>query len=491
MAKVRTPTDHHVRVLLLRGICLSYFVSFVSLGVQLPGLIGPDGISPWGDLLAAASAEAARAPVTGLLPVDRMLTVPTLGWWLPLRGGAELLAFVGAAAAVLGLAARWQRPALAVAWICWLSLVGLGQRFLSFQWDTLLVEAGLLALLLAPPAARPAEAPPPVAMWAFRLLVFRLMFFSGWVKLASGDPTWRDLSAMTHHYETQPLPNPLSWYAHHLPTLWHQVEAVVMFGVELLLPFAVFGARRPRAVAFAGFTLLLGMLALTGNYGVFQLLSLVVCLSLLDDEHLSVLRRGRAPKPSPPSPRRGGIATAIVAALWMLAALQGGVRYLRVTPPAPVAAALDVVAPWHLTSAYGLFAVMTTERPVPVLEGRWGDGEWTELTWRWQPTDPAAAPPTVAPHMPRVDWMLWFAGLGTCDRNPWATALLQRVVDGSAPVADLVGDLRLQGAAPDAARLVLYRYRFTEPGSPDAAAGRWWTREAVTEYCPAITRDRR
>jgi hypothetical protein len=231
-------------------------------------------------------------------------------------------------------------------------------------------------------------------------------------------------------------------------------------------------------------------LAATGSYGWFQVLSLVLCLSLLDDDHWRRLRPAwkprRAPAP-PPWSRRAVQATA--GALFAVSLLGLPPRYAGVDLPAPLNTVRAAAARARVVSHYGLFARMTTERPIPALEVRWGDGEWTELTWAWQTSDVHAGPAQVAPHMPRLDWMLWFAGLSDCRDHQWARNLLRRVVAGSAPVGDLIGDLRLAGTPPDQARFTLYRWTFTASGSPEAAAGQWWTRTAVSQYCATVTRE--
>lgn len=485
----RPPTYELTGALLVRGVALVYLIAALSLWPQLDGLIGPDGLLPLTYLLSQGRVLAQDYALTGIPTLDRLALYPTLAWFLPWETAGSWLAGLTAAAALAALAGLRPGPALAVAWVGWLSLVVAGQTFLAFQWDALLLEVGFATLLIAR-WGNVQTAAPVEGIWLLRWILFRLVFFSGVVKLTSGDPTWRDGTAMSFHYLTQPLPNALGWWAWQLPGWWHRVETFVMFIIELPVALLILGPRRFRPAVLAAVAGLMLTLAATGSYGWFQVLSLVLCLSLLDDDHWRRLRPAwkprRAPAP-PPWSRRAVQATAGV--LFAVSLLGLPPRYAGVDLPAPLNTVRAAAARARVVSHYGLFARMTTERPIPALEVRWGDGEWTELTWAWQTSDVHAGPAQVAPHMPRLDWMLWFAGLSDCRDHQWARNLLRRVVAGSAPVGDLIGDLRLAGTPPDQARFTLYRWTFTASGSPEAAAGQWWTRTAVSQYCATVTRE--
>jgi hypothetical protein len=479
------PGQEITRVVFLRALGAIYLIAFASLLGQVDGLVGPQGISPLGPLLARVTEVAAAQPITGWPHLDHQLLAPGLVWWLPTDHAAAWLSWLGLAASALTLSGRFQGPALLTCFVAYLSLGTACQRFLSFQWDTLLCEVGFAALLIAPWGRQASHAAVPWGFWTLRWILFRLMLFAGYVKLASGDSAWWDGTALGYHYETQPLPNPLSWYVHHLPMAWHRLETLLTFVVELPLALLALGPRRLRGYAFGAYTGLMALLFCTGNYGFFQLLTVVLALSLLDDQHWRKLRPTlKPPRLADPGPWRRG-AVGAVAALLVATSLVGmAPRYFNQELPGPLDRVRATASTFRVVNHYGLFARMTRTRPIPVLEARWGDGAWTELTWRWQTSDPEAAPGVVAPHMPRLDWQLWFAGLSDCAHQPWAPALLRRVVEGSQPVAALIGDLRLAGSPPDEARLVLYEYQFSDPGSGEA----WWTREAKGVYCPAVAR---
>ncbi|HEY8232159.1 MAG TPA: lipase maturation factor family protein, partial [Vicinamibacteria bacterium] len=259
------PTHGQVRWLFVRALALVYLCAFLSLAVQVDGLIGSRGILPAQELLGYVRER------TG---IERYWLLPTL-FWLDASDGALLLACGGGAALSLALLAGLVPvPVLALLWALTLSLAGVGQVFLGYQWDALLLETGLLAVFFAPGGLRPGVAgePPRLPLWLLRWLLFRLMFGSGLVKLASGDPTWRSFSALDYHYWTQPLPTWLGWYAHQLPSWFQHASVAAMFGIELLAPWLVFAGRRARLVAFFPLAGLQLLIAATGNYAFFNLL---------------------------------------------------------------------------------------------------------------------------------------------------------------------------------------------------------------------------
>lgn len=195
-----------------RALAAIYLIAFLSLAGQARGLWGEQGISPANSYLKAVDQQVGR---------EGLWRLPSVFWLSAGDGalvGAALLGAVAAAAAFAGIAQGWM---FFLCWILYLSFVSVGQEFLSFQWDILLIETGFLALFAVPWLTvfgwSVAPEAPHLVRWAFYLLLFKLMFLSGVVKLASGDPSWRDLSAMTYHFWTQPLPNPLSPFMHALP----------------------------------------------------------------------------------------------------------------------------------------------------------------------------------------------------------------------------------------------------------------------------------
>src|SRR3989454_9406556 len=320
---------------------------------------------------------------------------PTVCWVG--RGGGMLraLAWGGTALALLLVAGVAQAPVLLLLWLCYLSLAVVGQTFLWFQWDGLLLETGLLAVLYAPTQLRPslAREPAPSAgvRWLVWALVLRLMFLSGITKLASGDPAWRHLTALDYRFGPQPLPPWTAWYAQQLPGWVHQGMTLGMFAIELGAPWLIFAPRRFPGLRVAACVLLvLGQLgiALTGNYGFFNLLAIVLCVPLVDDATLGRVLPLRLDvgEPEPLWKRRAvRVLVPVVAVLSLLAFVREIVQTLpgargRAPFENPL---LDAVAPFRSINGYGLFRVMTTERPEIVVEGSRDTVAWREYRFRW------------------------------------------------------------------------------------------------------------
>jgi hypothetical protein len=475
-----------VRWLYLRGLGLIFCIAFASLLPQLSGLMGPEGLEP-----AASWLDWAR---TQLGPA-RFLRLPTLCWVL--GSGTGALRAVGLAGLgcgvllVVDVAPRW---ALVGAWACYLSLVSVGGDFLSFQWDVLLLEAALVSLPLAPghllPGGRMPE-PRRGAILLVRLLLFRLMFMSGVVKLASGDTAWHSLTALEFHYWTQPLPNAIAYFVAQLPVAFHRASVAGMFAIELGAPFLLFGPRRVRLVGVGALAALQVGILLTGNYGFFNLLTLMLCLAALDDGALArwsfFQRPALGAAPLPRHPRAWGAAFASFAAVYTLLALSSDVERLGLVHlPSPLRWVREQVEPLRSINTYGLFAVMTTERKEIVIEGSADGQTWREYLLHWRPGLLDEAPRFVAPHQPRLDWQLWFASLSRCGDNPWLLRLQEELLQGAGSAQGFFRQNPFPEAPPRFIRTRLFDYRFT-PLSEWRATGAYWTRQELGPYCPPLT----
>src|SRR5262249_4974481 len=260
---------------------------------------------------------------------------------------------------------------------------------------------------------RAPAAPPRLGVWLMLWLLFRLMFGSGIVKLASGDPTWRNLTAMTFHYETQPIPTPVAWYAHQMPLQFQKASTAATLAVELVAPFFVVATARLRRAAFGLLVGLQLMIAITGNYAFFNILAAGLCLYMLPDRAVG----------APVFPRERirnllliAVAVVIVPVSATMFAARLGVELPIYPLVSPVA---DFVEPLRSVNTYGLFAVMTTSRPEIIVEGS-NDGEqWMPYEFAYKAGDVRRRPPWVAPHQPRLDWQMWFAALGDASGEPW------------------------------------------------------------------------
>jgi predicted DCC family thiol-disulfide oxidoreductase YuxK len=472
--------------LFLRLLGLVNLIAFLSLWVQLDGLVGPRGIMP---------AQAYLDAVHAQLGVARFWALPTLCWFF---GGGAFLHVLCAAGVALSLALMaGVAPAicLGLLWVAYLSLCGAGQVFMDYQWDALLLEASLLAVALAPWkwwAGRIRTDPPRLARWLLWWLLIRLMLLSGAVKLLSGDPSWWRLTALYYHFQTQPLPTWVAWYAQQLPPWMLRMSCALMFAIELGAPLLLLFPRHGRHLGAGLLILLQALIALTGNYTFFNLLTASLCVLFFDDAFWrGILRRwrrrdapGAAPVPARPEsrwcPRRVLVPAAdVVFLLTLLVSLPSLAR--RVAWPPWMDTVLEVVEPLRSFNSYGLFAVMTKDRPEIVIEGSDDGRTWLPYDYKAKPGDPRRRPGFVAPHQPRMDWQLWFAALDYPNNDPWVAALCLRLLQGSPDVLGLFASNPFPHRPPREVRAVLYDYTFTTP-AVRAATGRWWDRTPVDLY---------
>ena len=445
--------------LLVRGIALCGLAAFVSLWWQIEGLIGPGGVLP---------ADAFLDAVTGVRGGERYWLLPTVFWLDASPVALHGVCAMGAAATLLALAGRWRCIASVVAYVCYLSLLGAGQVFLSYQWDILLIECFVAAAVLA--------RAPTLGVWLTRLVLLRFMFLSGFVKLASGDPTWADGTALAYHFETQPLPTALAWYAHHAPAVLLEWAVTATLFIELVLPFCILLPRNVRLVAAVAFVLLEFLILATGNYNFFNVLTIVLCLALLDDRLLPVGRGTIRPGGSRMGARLAG---GCVIALGVCVTLQATWR-----PPGVLSEVVHTVRPLRLANPYGLFAVMTRERDELVVQGSLDGETWRDYAFPFKPGDRAQAPRWATPHQPRLDWQMWFAALTTPERAPWMYDFAFALLEARPAVLALVVD-PFDGARPTYVRVLRYPYRFTT-AEERARSGDWWARGTETIWLPAL-----
>jgi len=477
-----------------RGLGAIYLVAFTSLRAQALGLYGERGILPARPYLERLRDAERQRDDEKLRHASggarqrrrsrwrRLWRAPTLLWLDASDAGLLRLGRLGqlaGGALALGLAPRL---AAAAAWAAYLSFMTVGRELLGFQWDVLLLEAGLQAML-----GRPRRL-------LTRALAFRLQLESGLAKLASHDPTWRDFSACCYHQETQPLPTTIGWYAHHLPRRAQQLGTALTLLVECVVPFLAFGPRAVRRTAFAILTAFQGLIALTGNYGFFNWLTAVLNLAVIEEPlEESLQEPAKRALPGRAARRRrlaarilrvaahsvDGVATAVLLLL-DLAELTG-----RVRPRARVPALLDrlgeAVAPLRVVGSYGLFSMMTTTRLEVVIEGSDDGRGWREYQFRYKPGDVRRAPRWVAPHQPRLDWQMWFAPLGY--PLDWFASFLTRLLQGSPDVLALLDTNPFPAAPPRYVRALLYDYKMTDLET-HRRTGAWWVRTPIGIYFP-------
>jgi predicted DCC family thiol-disulfide oxidoreductase YuxK len=357
--QVRPPQYTVASSLFARAIALIYLFAFASFGRQVRGLIGAQGIQPVTEFFTEVLRQ---------LGPNGFWRVPTIFWWIRSEFGLESIVWGGAVIAGVAAIGRphtsGQKAAFVLLFVYYLSIVNAGQIFMSYQWDFLLLEAGFLAIFLKPSFIR---------VWLFRWLLFRLMFESGAVKLLSHDPLWRNLTALAVHYQTQPLPTPIAWYVFQAPLWFQQASTVLVFAVELGLPFLMFGPRRLKQIAAFGTIGLQILILLTGNYTFFNLLAIALCLFLLDDQFFkrSKTPKMEAPLPAASSSRRtkpvvtysNRYVSQALFAFVMILSITGLAGMFDIRVPAFVSAAISPAAPFGVVNQYGLFATMTPSRP--------------------------------------------------------------------------------------------------------------------------------
>jgi lipase maturation factor len=484
------------RWLFLRLLGVIYFIAFVSLAVQIAGLVGEHGILPVGEFLARVHQRYGASAYYNW---------PTLVWLSTSDAWLSTLCWGGAAASLLLIAGIVPTATAALLWLLYLSLTTAGQLFLQFQWDSLLLETGLLAVLYAPLTWREhvgdAVEPPTIVRWTMWLLAFKLTFLSGITKILSGDPTWANWTALSYHYETQPIPAWTSWFMYQLSPSVHYWSTAGTLLIELGASWLIFlPARfwRARVAACVLMILLQVGIGATGNYGFFNLLTIVLYLALLDDRTLGrllprrVARDEQAESEDGDAPTRvstAGYVNRIVAVLRLGTAVFIAVlsvmtifremdRTRRVRGPFDRGWAESVfawVAPFNSVNGYGLFRVMTTERPEIVIEVSTDGAAWKEQEFRWKAGNVMRRPRFVEPHMPRLDWQMWFAALDPFSAQDWLLPLAECLMAGEPTVTRLLGPTPLEGR-PRFVRLAYYQYHFTS-FSERTQTGAWWKRE--------------
>jgi lipase maturation factor 1 len=498
---VRQPTYFKSRRWFLRSLGGIYLIAFLSLWIQVDGLIGGQGISPVAEYLPAVREQAGdKAP----------FLLPTLCWFNTSDAFLHFLCGAGVVVSVLLIAGFLPVVSLVLLFVSYLSLTVAGQTFLSFQWDILLLEAGFLAIFFAPVRWRVGADNHPVSRvghFLLKLLLFKLMLMSGVVKLTSGDDSWWNLTALDYHYWTQPLPTVLGWWAHQGPEWFRQFSTFFVLFVECVVPFFIWAPRRVRHVACALLILLQILIALTGNYCFFNLLTIALCLLLIDDRRWPRKRAlvGRdsvepfrlvpsignpGSTESRPTVWAYGRRFAVVSALLVLLPINATLIFSAFKPDASIPRLIGTIygyiQPFRIANGYGLFRVMTKSRPEIIIEGSADGIDWLPYEFKWKPGDLAQPPRWVAPHQPRLDWQMWFAALGTYRHNPWFVGLTRQLLINNPDVTSLLARNPFPDKPPLFVRSTLCDYRFTSLAE-HRATGAWWKREERGEYLPTVS----
>jgi hypothetical protein len=493
LLSLTAPTTGYLRPrwIFLRALGLIFFSAFYSLAFQIHGLIGERGILPADDYLATI-----RAAVPSL---KRLWYAPSLLW---LDSSDRALTFVvgaGIVCSLLVVVNVWPRVTIALSTLLFLTCIATLQDFSSYQSDGMLLEAGFISIFFAPRGVWPklgaADPPSRLALFMLRWEWFRIYFESGVVKLASGDPHWRNFTAMDDYYQNGPLPAWPGWYVQHFPHWYHAATVALTLVVELFLVWAVFLPRRFRVACFLAVTALQVGIIATANYAFLNYLVLVLGVLLLDDDALAWTRarigRRRAridqEQPETTAPSAGWRS-------WIELAALGWIFYATIWAffapggRGPLGSPERALEPFRIANAYGLFANMTEARYEIEFQGSSDDGKtWIAYPFRYKPQDLTVRPGVYAPYQPRFEWNLWFASLAPRQSSPWVVATQRRLIEGSPSVLQLFARDPFAGKPPAQVRTILWQYWFTD-WETRRQTGAWWRRKELGSFSGVLAR---
>jgi lipase maturation factor len=452
------------RLVFERALALIYLVAFIAAANQFIPLLGEHGLLPVSRYVRVVPFSATPS-LFFFAPSDRAFRVAA---WIGIIVSAGLFAGILQRSTVIAVVS-W-----ATLWLLYLSFVNVGQIFYGFGWESLLLETGFFAMFLGASTTNPSM----LLLWIWRWVLFRDMFGAGLIKLR-GDSCWRDLTCLNYYFETQPIPNPLSWYFHWLPAGVHRAGVAFNHFAELVVPFGYF---LPQPIAgFAGLVTIVFQLTLiaSGNLSWLNWMTIVLCIPTLDDRWFSWLPVALPPLTLPAPAQR--------AALY---AVSGVVLILSVRPVVNMLSPRQLMNfsfnPVHLVNTYGAFGSITRIRNEIVIEGT-DDAVigpstlWREYEFNGKPGDPTRRPRQIAPYHLRLDWLMWFAAMSSPDAHDWFAPLLAKLLSGDRATLALLRSNPFPDRPPRFIRALYYEYRFTTP-QEHRASGHWWTRELVGVY---------
>jgi hypothetical protein len=524
------------RWLFLRAMGLIYFSAFFSLIFQIRGLIGPEGILPASDYLQAVEHSFGHA---------RFWFAPTLLWFSSGPQMLMVLCWAGVVASLLLALNVWPRGTLGICFICFLSFVSAAGDFSGYQSDGMLLEAGFIALFFAPPGFRPGLGtkwpPSRASLFLLQWEWFRIYFESGMVKIASGEPQWRQMTAMDEYYQNGPLPTWVGWYVQHLPHWFHASTAYCTLALELGLVWMLFLPRRWRIACFVIATAWQIGIILTANYTFLNYLVLALGFLLLDDRVLlhclpqrwkkapldhtamdradvtrpatasrtepdsSSTQRGVGDQPTEMSRSEHGrteswrelfreqltvLKRSLVGIMlgWLFYATTVELIWIVFPTLKLLTVPVEALEPFRIANRYGLFAVMTRGRYEIEFQGSRDGQNWQAYPFRYKPQDPRQPPGIYAPYQPRFDWNLWFASLGSWREYPIVINTEVRLLSTDPDVLTLFAGNPFPQEPPRQVRAVLWQYWFTT-AAEKSKTGLWWRREFRGLYAPTLTRD--
>ena len=478
------------RFIVLRLLGLVYFIAFLSLAQQVLPLIGENGLLP-----AQSYLERVEAHVGSRF--DASLQFPSLFWLGASDGLLTTMAYGGAALSFVVLCGYANAVMLILLWAVYLSFTFIGQDWYGYGWEIQLLETGFLAIFLCPLLdARPFPRRPPPApvLWLMRWLIFRIMLGAGLIKIR-GDACWRDLTCLDYHYETQPIPNPLSRILHFMPAWFQRMGVLYNHFIELLVPWLAFWPRLARHTAGLLMLSLQVTLIISGNLSFLNWLTIVPILACFDD---SLLRRVLPAKLVSRAERAAERASPSRSHRWAVVVLVVVVMILSYYPVHNLLSDRQAMntsfGRLKLVNTYGAFGSVGKERREIVFEGTddavlTRSTRWKEYEFKCKPGDPSRRPCIITPYHYRLDWQIWFAAMSTPQRYPWTLHLVWKLLHSDPGALDLLANDPFPGSRPRYVRAVLYRYEFVPSDDP---SGAWWKRTPLGVWIPPLsTRDSR
>lgn len=461
------------RLLLQRGLGIIYLIAFLVALNQFVPLVGEKGL----------------LPVSQYLKQIRFWEAPSLFFLYPRDIFFRIAAFAGVLLSLLVITGISEKYGTGVSmtiwgllWVLYLSFVNIGQTFYAFGWESMLLEAGFFAIFLGGAGTEPSQ----ILIWLFRWMLFRTMFGAGLIKLRA-DPCWRDLTCLFHYYQTQPIPNPFSWYIHWLPQWFHKAGVLFNHFVELVVPFAYFAPQPISAIAGLLTIIFQGSLMISGNLSWLNLLTIVLAFSTFNDKLLS---RIIPITPLSTLPRAPSHEYAIIAVSLL-------VLFLSIKPIRNMLSPYQQMNfsynPFHLVNTYGAFGSITKTRYEIIIEGTDEESttdqtKWREYEFKGKPGNTTRLPAQIAPYHLRLDWLMWFAAMHPFAQDPWFFHLMGKLLQGDSQTLKLLKENAFPDSPPRYVRALLYRYRFTTPAE-HKKTHQWWQRELVGSYFPVVSLD--
>ncbi|HXX42366.1 MAG TPA: lipase maturation factor family protein [Chthoniobacterales bacterium] len=469
------------RFVILRLLGFIYAIAFLVAANQLVPLIGAHGLMPAWQYLGYLHAHFGSRHAA-------MLQIPTLFWFGLSDNGLSIFAWIGFGLSLVVLCGYANAILMSILWAMYMSIVHIGQIWYGYGWETQLLETGFLAIFLCPlfdARPFPTRPPPLLVIWLFRWLGFRIMIGSGLIKLR-GDECWRDLTCLFYHYETQPIPNPISRYLHFSPHWLLKFEVAWNHFVELVVPWFSFGPRTARHIAGVLLVTFQIFLIISGNLSFLNYLTIIPFLACFDDSFWRrILPNALVKRLERREPEPSGIQIGLSIALSIL------IAYLSIAPVANLVSNRQLMNasfdPLDLVNTYGAFGTVGKERFEIVFEGTEdamisGDTVWKEYEFKAKPGDPDRRPPFIAPYQPRIDWQIWFAAMYSPADYPWTFHFVWKLLHNDSGTLSLIANNPFPDSPPHFIRARLYHYSFVPIGEQG-----WWKREPVGEWLPPLS----